>query len=136
MKKKKNKVKEYLPLYLMMLPGLLYLLINNYLPMTGIILAFKKLNFSKGILASPWAGLDNFKFLFLTSQIKIAIAIPTTILTRINAILYSNVFLVIIQASFDENKNLKLSSPAHGLAKIPFEKFNFLKASIIPVIGR
>ena len=46
MKKKKNKVKEYLPLYLMMLPGLLYLLINNYLPMTGIILAFKKLNFS------------------------------------------------------------------------------------------
>ncbi len=44
--------------------------------------------------------------------------------------------LVIIQASFDENKNLKLSSPAHGLAKIPFEKFNFLKASIIPVIGR
>ena len=64
MKKKKNKVKEYLPLYLMMLPGLLYLLINNYLPMTGIILAFKKLNFSKGILASPWAGLDNFKFLF------------------------------------------------------------------------
>ena len=48
----------------MMLPGLLYLLINNYLPMTGIILAFKKLNFSKGILASPWAGLDNFKFLF------------------------------------------------------------------------
>ena len=51
MKKKKNKVKEYLPLYLMMLPGLLYLLINNYLPMTGIILAFKKLNFSKGILA-------------------------------------------------------------------------------------
>jgi len=45
MKKKKNKVKEYLPLYLMMLPGLLYLLINNYLPMTGIILAFKKLNF-------------------------------------------------------------------------------------------
>ena len=74
--------------------------------------------------------------MFLTSQIKIAIAIPTTILTRINAILYSNVFLVIIQASFDENKNLKLSSPAHGLAKIPFEKFNFLKASIIPVIGR
>ena len=45
MKKKKNKVKEYLPLYLMMLPGLLYLLINNYLPMTGIILAFKNLNF-------------------------------------------------------------------------------------------
>ena len=46
MKKKKNKVKEYLPLYLMMLPGLLYLLINNYLPMTGIILAFKTVSYT------------------------------------------------------------------------------------------
>ena len=82
MKKKKNKVKEYLPLYLMMLPGLLYLLINNYLPMTGIILAFKKLNFSKGILASPWAGLDNFKFLFSSKD--------AWIITR-NTLLYNAV---------------------------------------------
>ena len=51
-------------LYLMMLPGLLYLLINNYIPMGGIVIAFKKLNFAKGIFASPWCGLDNFKFLF------------------------------------------------------------------------
>lgn len=47
---KKNRVKEYLPLYLMMLPGLLYLLINNYLPMTGIILAFPKLKFEMLLL--------------------------------------------------------------------------------------
>ena len=86
MKKKKNKVKEYLPLYLMMLPGFIYLLINNYLPMTGIILAFKKLNFSKGILASPWAGLDNFKFLFSSKD--------AWIITR-NTILYNVVFIVV-----------------------------------------
>ena len=86
MKKKKNKVKEYLPLYLMMLPGLLYLLINNYLPMTGIILAFKKLNFSKGILASPWAGLDNFKFLFSSKD--------AWIITR-NTLLYNVAFIVL-----------------------------------------
>ena len=86
MKKKKNKVKEYLPLYLMMLPGLLYLLINNYLPMTGIILAFKKLNFSKGILASPWAGLDNFKFLFSSKD--------AWIITR-NTLLYNIAFILV-----------------------------------------
>ena len=60
--KKKNVLKEYWPLYLMMLPALLYLLINNYIPMAGMVIAFKKLNFAKGIWASPWAGLDNFKF--------------------------------------------------------------------------
>ena len=60
--KKKNALKEYWPLYLMMLPALLYLLINNYIPMAGMVIAFKKLNFAKGIWASPWAGLKNFKF--------------------------------------------------------------------------
>ena len=52
--KKKNVLKEYWPLYLMMLPALLYLLINNYIPMAGMVIAFKKLNFAKGIWASPW----------------------------------------------------------------------------------
>ena len=45
--KKKNVLKEYWPLYLMMLPALLYLLINNYIPMAGMVIAFKKLNFLK-----------------------------------------------------------------------------------------
>ncbi len=43
--------KRYVPLLLMMAPGLLYLLINNYLPMFGLVIAFKKINYSEGILA-------------------------------------------------------------------------------------
>ena len=74
-------------------------------------------------------------FVFLTSVIRIAMAIPTTMFTRINATLYSSVFLVMIHASFEENRNLKLSSPAHGLAQIPFAKFSFLNAITIPAIG-
>ena len=38
------KLKDYLPLYLMMIPGLAYLIINNYIPMFGIVVAFKKFN--------------------------------------------------------------------------------------------
>lgn len=49
---------------MMMVPGLAYLLINNYIPMLGIVIAFKQVNFRKGIIASPWVGLSNFKFLF------------------------------------------------------------------------
>ena len=41
---KAAKFKRYLPLYLMFLPGAIYLLINNYIPMAGIIVAFKKYN--------------------------------------------------------------------------------------------
>ena len=69
----KNKtlrnIRKYLPFYFFMLPGLIYLICNNYLPMYGITIAFKKLNFAKGILGSPWCGLDNFKFLFKSGQI-------------------------------------------------------------------
>ena len=75
--KKKNKrkadFKRLLPLYLMMLPGLVYLLCNNYLPMFGILFAFKKMNFSVGVLQSPWCGLQNFEFLFKTKDAWIMI---------------------------------------------------------------
>lgn len=61
-------MKRYLPLYLMMLPGLIYLIINNYMPMGGIIIAFKKYNYAKGIFGSPFVGLKNFEFLFKTKE--------------------------------------------------------------------
>lgn len=51
------------------LPGLLLLLAFNYLPMLGIIIPFKKIDYAKGILRSDWAGFDNFKFLFSGSNI-------------------------------------------------------------------
>lgn len=52
------------PLLLMLAPGFLLVLLINYLPMFGIIIAFKKINMRQGILGSPWTGLDNFKFMF------------------------------------------------------------------------
>ncbi len=70
-KKKLRRRAEFrntLPLYLMMLPGLIYIVCNNYLPMFGILIAFKKVNFSIGIWNSPWTGLDNFEFLFKTKD--------------------------------------------------------------------
>lgn len=51
----------------MAVPGMLYFLINNYIPMVGIAIAFKRVDYAKGIFASPWVGLDNFKMLFQTS---------------------------------------------------------------------
>ena len=48
--RKKEQFKNNFPLYLMMLPGLIYLACNNYLPMFGILLAFKRIYYSMGIL--------------------------------------------------------------------------------------
>jgi putative aldouronate transport system permease protein len=56
-------------LLLLAIPGLIFLLAFNYLPMVGIIIPFKNIDYAKGILGSDWAGLDNFKFLFSSNDI-------------------------------------------------------------------
>lgn len=54
---------------IMVIPGLVYLIINNYIPMSGIVIAFKSLNYSQGAFNSPWCGLKNFEFLFQNRDI-------------------------------------------------------------------
>lgn len=71
---KKNKPKRFafggvnlknnIQLTVLSAPALLWFLIFSYIPMLGLIVAFKDYNMSLGIFASPWTGFDNFKFLF------------------------------------------------------------------------
>ena len=60
MKHKLRKIAGYWPLYLMMLPGFLYVVINNYIPMAGIVIAVKRYNALHGIWKSPVCGFKNF----------------------------------------------------------------------------
>ena len=82
---KRKKKNEY-TLFLFTIPALLYILINNYIPMAGIFIAFKDLDFSKGIFKSDWCGFQNFQFLFKTKD--------AVIMTR-NTVLYNLFFIVI-----------------------------------------
>jgi putative aldouronate transport system permease protein len=54
-------------LYFLLLPGVIWYIIYRYVPMYGVIIAFKDYSFSLGILNSPWVGLKHFKFLFFSS---------------------------------------------------------------------
>ena len=84
--KKMKKILSYFPLYLMMLPGFIYLIINNYIPMAGIVIAFKKYSVKKGIFGSDWVGLSNFEYLFGTQDSIIIIR---------NTLLYNITFIII-----------------------------------------
>jgi putative aldouronate transport system permease protein len=81
-----EKIKKFIPLYFMMFPGAVYLIINNYIPMAGIVIAFKQYNFGRGFLRSPWVGLKNFEFLFTSSD--------AWLITR-NTLLYNVVFIAL-----------------------------------------
>lgn len=78
------ELKNNAPLFIMTLPGFILTVLFCYLPMFGIIIAFKKMNFSAGILGSPWVGLSNFEFLFKSPD--------AWVITR-NTILYNLVFI-------------------------------------------
>ena len=54
--------------WLLCLPAIVFLLVFNYWPMFGAILAFKNYNYIDGILGSKWAGFDNFRFFFLAKD--------------------------------------------------------------------
>ena len=66
--RKKYNFRRDLPFFGLMAPALIYLFINNYLPMFGVFIAFKNINYQKGIFGSEWIGLKNFEFLFKTKD--------------------------------------------------------------------
>ena len=82
----RRRIKKSIPLYFMMLLGLLYFLVNNYIPMAGLIIAFKRIDYRLGILKSPCIGLENFKYLFATDD--------AWIITR-NTICYNGAFIIV-----------------------------------------
>ena len=85
-KNRKTRILRSIPIYIMMLPGLIYMFCNNYMPMFGIVIAFKKINWQKGIWGSEWAGLKNFEFLFKSKD--------TLIMIR-NTVLYNVVWIIL-----------------------------------------
>lgn len=83
---KARQYRRFWPVYLMMLPGLIYLFINNYMPLPGAIVAFKQYNARLGIYGSKWVGFKNFEYLFRTSD--------AWVITR-NTILYNVAFIIV-----------------------------------------
>ena len=88
---RKNNKKSFgsgknLTLLLLTLPTLIVVFVMNYLPLYGLIIPFKKINVRLGILKSPWCGFDNFRFLFNSNDILVALK---------NTVLYNLIFIVI-----------------------------------------
>lgn len=88
MKKQKGlrKLIKWAPIYVLAIPGLVYLFINNYLPLQGLVIAFKNYRASAGIWGSEWVGLKNFEYLFKTKDAWIM---------TFNTISYNLAFIII-----------------------------------------
>ena len=110
--------KQYLPLYLMMIPGFVYLIINNYIPMAGLSIAFKKIDYSVGIMKSPWVGLKNFKFLF--SNNDAARAFRNTVLYNLAFIVVDQVVAITVAIALDYVKNKYMKKVSQIVILVPY----------------
>ncbi|MDF2803925.1 MAG: sugar transporter permease, partial [Anaerocolumna sp.] len=73
-------------LYFMLIPTLIFFIVNNYMPMAGIYFAFTKFDFKGGLFGSPFVGLDNFKFLWKSNKL---------IELTLNTVFYNLMFILI-----------------------------------------
>lgn len=85
-KKKKVDWKRWIPFYIMGLPGMIYLIVNNYMPMAGLQIAFKKFNYRDGMWASAWNNFENFTYLLGSNDVVRIIR---------NTVLYNIVFIIL-----------------------------------------
>lgn len=110
---KKNKV-----ILFMLIPAVLYYFIFMYVPMAGIIIAFKRLDYAAGIFGSDWVGFDNFKFFFMSGQ-----AFNVTK----NTFLYNLVFIVVntslqitVSIFLSEMRNKYIKKTTQTLMLMPY----------------
>lgn len=115
--KRRARLRRYLPLLLMTIPALVYLVCNNYLPMFGLLLAFKDYKYNLGILGSPWCGLNNFKFLFAGNDA--ARIFRNTILYNLWFLVLGTVLAVTIAIILNEITRKKLQQTYQTIILIP-----------------
>lgn len=143
------KFKQFIPLYIMLIPGLFYLLINNYMPMAGLVLAFKKVNYAIGILQSPWCGFSNFKYLLSTNDAFLIFR--NTILYNLAFIVLGNLASITVAIVLDCARNRFFKKVSQVFILIPFllstvivsyiayaflsPSTGFINNSIFPLLG-
>lgn len=75
----RKKILDRWQIYLLLLIPVAYMVIFAYVPMSGLVIAFKKYDFSKGIFGSPWIGLDNFSKFFHSYKFTIILRNTLTV---------------------------------------------------------
>lgn len=114
----KARIRRYLPLYLMTVPAFVYLFINNFMPMGGLVLAFKSYKATDGIWGSAWAGFENFRFLLENDGLPAVLR--NTLCYNITFILVNMVLGVTLAILITEVGNPVLKKIAQSSVLFPF----------------
>ena len=105
-------------LFLMLLPAIAYFIIFDYIPMAGIVVAFKSFRYDRGMFGSPWNGFENFKFFFNSGKV-----LSLTMLTigyNVAFIVTGIFFSVTLALVLSELKNKIFKKVTHTIIFLPY----------------
>lgn len=111
-------VKNQRILFMMLLPGIIYFFIYKYLPMGGLIIAFKNYSLSKGIFGSEWAGLKYFKLIFTQSPDFWNI-LRNTLVISVSKLIFGFPVPIMLAIMLFEAKNLRFRRLVQSAAYLP-----------------
>ena len=121
-KMKKNrrvfKKKRDIPIYILLLPALFLIIIFNYIPMYGIIIAFKNFSPYKGITGSEWRGVENFKYFLLDNNFWRVM--KNTIIINFYKIIFGFPMPIIFALSLNELTRTKIKKLVQTLSYLPY----------------
>lgn len=125
MKKKRSGLsaapfRRNIPLYLMALPAIALLFMFSYMPLMGLLVAFKEYSFSGGIFGSPWIDpwYKNFEILF--NNANAFTAIQNTLILNAMFIVFGTAFALLLALSFNELRSQKLKKVTQSLSFLPY----------------
>lgn len=110
-------IKKDWDLYLLLIPGLIFLAIFRYAPMYGLVIAFKDFNIYDGIVASPWVGFDNFYKLFTSPAFYEVF--KNTLLISIYKIVFLFPLPILIAILLNEIKNMAFKRSVQTVIYLP-----------------
>ncbi len=125
-----TRLRRYKWVYLIMTPAIAYLIIYRYVPIYGIVLAFKDYKAPLGILGSPWVGLDHFARMF--SNPKFAEVLRNTFVISAAKILFAFPAPIIFALLLNEVRILKVKRSLQTLSYLP----HFVSWVVVGVLVR
>lgn len=120
-----KKLMKYWPLYVMLIPCIIYYILLCYVPMGGIVLAFKDYSFKKGIWGSPWVGFRYFKTFF--SSYDCLRLIRNTLKIGFIKCILEFPFAIILALMLNEIRSMKFKRVSQTITYLP----HFLSTVII-----
>ena len=113
-----KSLKKYKFLYLLLFPSLLWLILFKYLPIYGLVIAFKDYSIFTGILKSPWVGFQNFIEFF--SYDRSWILIKNTLVISLYKLIFITPLTIIVSICINEISNRFLKRTIQTVIYFPY----------------